>query len=114
MMVALNAGYSEVWDTEARYFDPDEAQIPDRMRSGRDLEEVILDVLRSLDQYYLPASRRTESIAERFDRLAEMWRVDSAFQSSIQQIAMHPAYQEIIGMGSEGVPLILKRKRQVS
>lgn len=52
-------------------------------------------------------------LSERFNTLAERWRNDTAPLSSTSQIAMHPAYQEIIGIGRDVVPLILNdMKRQ--
>ena len=43
-----------------------------------------------------------------FQQLAEDWRRDTLAMSFIQHIAMHPAYQRIIGMGLSAVPLILR------
>lgn len=54
-----------------------------------------------------------EAIKQRFARLAERWRNETAALSSVSQIAMNPAYQEIIGLGRAATPLILKElKRQ--
>jgi hypothetical protein len=44
----------------------------------------------------------------RFSRLAAQWKADTCILSSITEIAMHPAYQQIIGMGPAAIPLILK------
>lgn len=46
-------------------------------------------------------------LAGRFRHLAAWWKRDTEFQSSPSRIAMHPAYQRIIGMGREALPLIL-------
>ena len=46
-------------------------------------------------------------VQERFARLASQWHAETAHLSSTSQMAMHPAYQEIIGMGWAAVPLIL-------
>ena len=43
----------------------------------------------------------------KFERLASEWRKDTAHLSSTVQQAMHPAYQQIIGMGEEVIPLLL-------
>ena len=48
-------------------------------------------------------------LESKFRELTEEWKKDTKFLSSISQIAMHPAYQRIIGMGSEVLPLILRR-----
>ena len=45
---------------------------------------------------------------ERFERLAEAWWEDTLFESSVTRMAMHPAYQRIIGMGESAVPLMLE------
>lgn len=44
----------------------------------------------------------------RFRELADAWKRDSVFSSSVQQIAMHPAYQKIVGMGPCAVGMILR------
>lgn len=43
-----------------------------------------------------------------FARLTEEWRQDTVFHSSPVEIALHPAYQQIIGLGSRAVSLILR------
>lgn len=45
----------------------------------------------------------------KFKRLAEAWQADTATYSSMAQIAMHPAYQNIIGMGKDALPFLLKQ-----
>ena len=45
--------------------------------------------------------------ARMFRYLAEWWKRDTEYQSSPSRIAMHPAYQRIIGMGREALPLML-------
>jgi hypothetical protein len=44
-----------------------------------------------------------------FENLADKWEEATAFESVVTRQAMHPAYQRIIGMGDEAVPLILRR-----
>ena len=51
----------------------------------------------------------TSGLAEKFDRLADMWRRETAGLSSPNRITMHPAYQAIIALGEEVVPFILDR-----
>jgi hypothetical protein len=47
--------------------------------------------------------------AERlFESLADVWHRATRHMSSDHDIAMHPAYQEIIGMGEKALPLILR------
>ena len=47
------------------------------------------------------------SIEEEFARLASSWREEMSFASSATAISMHSAYQQIIGLGEDAVPLIL-------
>jgi hypothetical protein len=50
--------------------------------------------------------------ADRFGRLAEKWKSERGPTSSITQMAMHPAYQEIIGMGLAAIPFLLRELEQ--
>lgn len=59
------------------------------------------------ESYYRPASRQDENIAQEFYKLVAQWKKEIQFLSSISEISMHPAYQKIIGMGSDAIPLIL-------
>lgn len=43
-----------------------------------------------------------------FRALAEKWKRETRYRSFTNQIALHPAYQRIIGMGFDGLPLILR------
>ncbi len=45
---------------------------------------------------------------QEFARLVREWQKDTMFMSSVTQMAIHPSYQRIIGMGQSAVPLILK------
>jgi len=60
----------------------------------------------------LPAALVKEDAVQRFATLATGWYQETAMLSSVSQIAMHPAYQEIIGMGHTAVPLILRELQQ--
>ncbi len=42
-----------------------------------------------------------------FAKLCEQWREETRFLSSTTAIATHPAYQRIIGLGPQVIPLIL-------
>jgi len=57
-------------------------------------------------------SLKSETLEKRFARLAEAWRAECLLTSSIQEMAMQPAYQQIIGMGPDVVPLLLKELRE--
>lgn len=71
--------------------------------------------LNCLTVYYaLPASSRRDIRRERFRSLAQQWRKETQWLSSTTEIAMNPAYQAIIGMGPEALPMILEDLRQNS
>ena len=53
-----------------------------------------------------------QAIRTRFDALASRWQDETGPLSSITQRAMHPAYQEIIGLGRDVLPLILRELQQ--
>jgi hypothetical protein len=50
----------------------------------------------------------TAELEATFQEFARKWRNETAAMSSITMKSMHPAYQRIIGMGLQVVPLILK------
>jgi len=51
-------------------------------------------------------------IAKRFDHLYDRWDEDTAPLSSITQIVLHPAYQQIIGLGRLVIPLVFQKLLQ--
>lgn len=54
------------------------------------------------------------SLKSRFDALAAQWRQETEFASAPGVLFMHPAYQEIIGLGPAVVPLILQDLAETS
>lgn len=85
-----------------------------RRVTGRPLSGVSREAA-SLDRSLSDARRhwretitsREGSLEDEFQRLARTWKEETEFQSSLTHIAMHPAYQRIIGMGPDALPLIL-------
>ena len=51
------------------------------------------------------ASRITQ---ETFSALVSQWKRETEMTSSMTEMAMHPAYQRIIGMGTDAIPLLLR------
>lgn len=47
-----------------------------------------------------------------FAKLSDEWRQDTRYLSSSSAIATHPAYQRIIGLGPQVIPLILSDLRR--
>jgi hypothetical protein len=69
----------------------------------------VQDQLRDLRSHHaMPASARRDSLREQFFALARQWQCETQWLSSTTEIAMHPAYQAIIGMGPEAIPMILE------
>lgn len=59
------------------------------------------------------ASRQAE-IEATFITLANQWREENRGISSTNQMCMHPAYQQIIGMGEVVIPLLLRELEKKS
>jgi hypothetical protein len=74
---------------------------------GREAHAISRRGAQASEHYYTPASRRADTLKRRFDRLADEWRADTRFTSSLSKIYGHPAYQEIISLGRPVLPLIL-------
>ena len=51
------------------------------------------------------------NVRERFEQLKNDWKVQSRYLSNTAQMAMLWPYQQIIGMGSLAIPLILAELR---
>ena len=45
---------------------------------------------------------------QEFLRLVQQWRGETEFSSSLTEMAAHPAYQRIIGMGRLALPMIFR------
>ena len=56
-------------------------------------------------------TQRARAFSSTFETLAEKWHTETRMLSSVNQIAMHLAYQQIIGMGPDVIPLILHKLR---
>jgi hypothetical protein len=59
-----------------------------------------------------PSPASYKDLEERFQRLANQWRNETEHISSIAKACMHRAYQHIIGMGYDAVPLLLRELQQ--
>ncbi len=58
--------------------------------------------------------RPSQQVEETFRHLAERWRTETMFQSSPTAKFMHPLYLQIIGMGRDIVPLLLREVQEES
>jgi hypothetical protein len=55
-----------------------------------------------------PQAPAAETLEQRFRRLEAAWEAETQFLSDPQRIIEHPAFQEIIGLGMDVVPPMLK------
>lgn len=51
-------------------------------------------------------------IEVKFKKLAEQWKSETWFLSSVKEMSIHPAYQQIIGLGPDVIPLLLRELDQ--
>jgi len=51
-------------------------------------------------------------LKQRFNSLVKRWKRETIHFSLIEQMVLHPAYQEIIGLGKKAIPLILKQLKK--
>jgi hypothetical protein len=61
-----------------------------------------------LSQLIIHPDGSTETLKARFKRLADTWKKDTRFVSSLRQKVNHPAYQEIIRLKTDAIQLILR------
>jgi hypothetical protein len=54
------------------------------------------------------ATTTSENIEQRFRRLEANWMAETAHLSSYTSIIRHPAFREIVSMGEEVIPLMLR------
>ena len=47
-----------------------------------------------------------DALAWQFQRFAKTWRDECAHLASIREMVLHPAYQQIVGMGLSALPFI--------
>jgi len=64
------------------------------------------------DGHEVRMQEAVDSLRDEFERLSAEWKSDTRFTSSTREIATHRAYQRVIGMGVEAVPLILEDLRK--
>ncbi len=59
-----------------------------------------------------PASQSQNPVDQKFHDLTSRWQRETALHSSVTAIFMHPAYQQIIGLGERALPLIFSELRR--
>jgi hypothetical protein len=63
--------------------------------------------LARIEQTLMPSA-----LEARFRALVDRWKAERGHTSSVQEMAMHPAYQQIIGLGEPVLPLLLREMQQ--
>ena len=58
------------------------------------------------------AAEPVDTVEEKFQRLASVWRAETAYVSSSSELVAHPAFQEIVRMGPAVIPLLLRQLQQ--
>jgi len=77
--------------------------------TGRLAHRKVLDRVEDTDFYPLIV-REVDSL--QFNELADQWEDETWAYSFVERKVLHPAYQRIIGMGRDAVPLILRRLQE--
>lgn len=95
----LSFGYNEILDVND-------------IGKSNESSVIYKEYVRSLEHYLLPISTQWANPVIRFLILKARWEADTAMLSSVTEIAMHPAYQQIIGMGPIVIPLILSEMKK--
>jgi hypothetical protein len=73
------------------------------------LVKTLLDESDSPNVEYVP-----ENVRQTFGRLVEQWRAETMFESSFTELVLNPAYQRIIGLGEQVIPLLLEELEKES
>jgi hypothetical protein len=76
-----------------------------------DVHEVIVFIDEPADGT-VPMDENESNFRQRFARLATQWKLERGDSSKLIDLAMHPAYQQIIGMGEHAVPLIIQEMNE--
>ena len=73
---------------------------------------IIKNIKKSINYYLNPITRQSENSELKFLSLKIKWKSETVMLSSVNDIVLHPAYQQIIGMGKEAIPLILSEMKE--
>jgi len=90
-------------------------KIDDKRKSfgvSREADKIAQDYRTIITSYSEGAVSNSESFEQKFYRLLDAWRRDTEHISSVSAMILHPAYQQIIGMGTQVVPLLLKELQE--
>jgi len=79
-----------------------------------DVRSLIEEYARQIAEQFIAAAQQTQtqqrsdSVARKFQELAQHWRAETAHLSSVTKQVMHPSYQRIIGLGPAVLPILLQ------
>ena len=59
------------------------------------------------------SAEESKTLEQKFRELCREWKEATVFTSSTTELAMQPAYQQIIGMGREVLPLLFAELRSI-
>lgn len=76
---------------------------------GKSLSVPVLTHHSDVEPQYL---RGSETVRDRFQRWSSQVELDTQYLSSMQDVAMHPAYQRVIGLGLEVMPYLLESLKE--
>lgn len=80
--------------------------------SSPQADELSSDLREVRERLESAASAIRDETRRRFEALSRRWREETRWCSSTTEIAIHPAYQAIIGIGSAALPMILTELRR--
>ena len=63
---------------------------------------------KSSSQFIAKSHASPSALERRFAKLVEEWMEGRGPSSSVSRLSMHPSYQQIIGLGAQAIPLILR------
>ncbi|HSW09711.1 MAG TPA: hypothetical protein VLK32_02285 [Bacillota bacterium] len=87
---------------EEFYASHESAEAAGRVRHLLDVDRALTAVMEAEFPWW------SDEVAYRFKSLAAVWRRECAHLSSIRDMVLHPAYQQIIGMGKDALPLLIR------
>lgn len=108
MSQAVLGSHGTFWLDLSTYRVPASNEAEEEVGFGEDFARLIRQFEDIDRHYWIPFSRQERNSLQRFYTLLSTWRRDIQATSSITEMAMHPAYQQIIGMGPVAVPLLLR------
>lgn len=89
-------------------------EITDQQFQGNSLDTIFDDLKKAIgrDLQIKESSTTPPELARKFSTLAQQWETEVEGMSSTARMSQHPAYQEIIQMGTEIVPLLLQELKR--